>query len=102
MTQRTRSPRIDPIAVSVDGEGVVACQQSRQGRKAIEAVIAGAPPCVLEDDDGGGVAAREIARELVPEGPDARISLIVEEVEVVQEAGGLTEMEGQERAHPAP
>src|SRR5882672_295509 len=101
MTLRTRSPRIDPVAVSVDGEGVVACQQCRQGGKVVEAVIAGSPPRVLEDDDGGGVAALEIARELVPEGQDARIGLIVEEVEVVQEAGGLTQVEAQERVHAA-
>src|SRR5881296_1701891 len=96
MTLRTAAPRIDPVAVPVDGEMVVTPEHSGHCGKLVEAIVAGPPPRVLEDHDGRGPSALEIAGELRAEGLDARIRLVMEEVEVVEEARGLAEMEAEE------
>src|SRR5258705_13473763 len=97
MMLRTAAPRIDPVAVSVDGELVVAGEQRCHRGKLLEAIVAGPPPRVLEDHDGRGPSPLEIVRELRPEGLDTRIRLVMKEVEVVEEACGRGEMEAQER-----
>src|SRR3990170_1695176 len=101
MTLRTGSLRIDPVAVALDGERVVAREEPRHGGKAVEPLVAGAAPRVPEDDDGRGPAALEIARELVAERLDAGVRLVVVEVEVIEEACRLPEVQAQERVDPA-
>src|SRR5262249_40770981 len=101
MTLRIGSARIDPVAIAVDGERVVAGQGLRHGRECLEAIVAGATPRVLEDYDGGGPAAFQEAHELVPQRLDARVRLVVEEVEVVEKARGLSKVQPQERVHAA-
>src|SRR5215475_734738 len=101
MTLRIGSARIDPVAIAVDGECVVAGQELRHGRELLEAVVAGAAPRVLEDHDGGGPAALQEAHELVPQRLDARVRLVVEKMEVVEKARGLPEVQPKERVYAA-
>src|SRR5262249_26850290 len=95
------SARIDLVAIAVDGERVVAGQELRHGGEFLEAIVAGATPRVLEDHDGGGPTAFQEAHELVPQRLDARVRLVVEEVEGVEKARGLPEVQPQERVHAA-
>src|SRR5437773_5598445 len=97
MTLRTAALRIDPVAVALDGEPVFALQEPVHRREIFQPFIALAPPGVAEDHDGGGTAALEIAGELGTEGLDARIPLVVEEVEVVEKARRLSQVEPEER-----
>src|SRR6185369_17399720 len=102
MTLRTAAPRIDPVAVRLDGKSVITGEKVGYRGKLVEAIVAVPPPRVLEDHDGRGSPALKIAREFLPECLDARIRRVVEEMEVVEEARGLAEMKAQERVHPAP
>src|SRR5438093_6901513 len=97
MTLRTAAPRIDPVAVPVDGEMVVTREHRGHRGKLVEAIVAGPPPRVLEDHDGRRPSALETTRELRAKGLDARIRLVMEEVKVIKEARGLAEMAAQER-----
>src|SRR5437762_5990620 len=99
MTLRTGLLRIDPIAVALDGEPVFALQEPVHGRETLQPFIALAPPGLAEDHDGGGTAALEIGGELCTEGLDARIQFVVEEVEVVEKARRLSQVEPQERVN---
>src|SRR3990172_7887459 len=101
MTLRTCSLRIDPVAVALDGECVIAGEEPRHGGEAVEPLVAGAAPRVPEDDDGRGPAALEVARELVAKRLDGGVRLVVEEVEVVEETRRLSEMQAQQRVHAA-
>src|SRR6266436_1501422 len=99
MTLRTAALRIDPVAVALDGERVFALEEPVHRREFLQSFIALASPGVAENHDGGGTAALEIADELGTEGPDARIPLVVEEVEVVEKARRLPQVEPQERVN---
>src|SRR5216684_6404688 len=99
MTLRTATLRIDPVAVALDGERILALEEPVHGREFLQPFIALASPGVAEDHDGGGTAALEIAGELGTEGLDARIPLVVEEVEVVEKARRLSQVEPQERVN---
>src|SRR5713101_7581715 len=101
MTLRTGSLRIDPVAVALDGECVVTREEHRHGGESVEPRIAGTAPRVPEDDDGRGPATLEVARELGAERLDASVAFVVEEVEVVEEARRLPEMQAQERVDSA-
>src|SRR5712692_6773255 len=101
MTLRTGSLRIDPIAVTLDGEAVVGLEKARNGRQGLQPGIARAAPRVAEDYHGRGAPLLEAARELVTKSLDARVSLVVKEMEVVEEARGLAEVQTQERVNPA-
>src|SRR5215813_4474404 len=99
MTLRTGSLRIDPVAVGLDGPRVVALQKPIHGREIPQPFIALASPAVAEDHDGGRAPPLEIAGELGAEGLDARVVLVVEEVEVVEKARRLSNMKSQERVN---
>src|SRR6266536_5705356 len=99
MTLRTAALRIDPVAVALDGERVLALEEPVHRREILQPFIALAPPGVAEDHDGGGTAALEIGGELGTESLDAGIPLVVEEVEVVEKARGLPHVEPQERVN---
>src|SRR2546430_83253 len=101
MTLRTDSLRIDPIAVALDGQAVVGLKEARGGRPCVQPSIAGAAPRVAEDHHGGGPPLLETAHELGAKSLDARVSLIVKEMEVVEEARGLAKVQAQERMNPA-
>src|ERR1700693_143352 len=101
MTIRTRSLRIDPVAAPLDGECVIALEKPRHGGEGVEPLVAGTAPRVLEDDDGRGPAALEIARELGAKRLDAGVRFVVEEVEVVEEARRLAEVQAQARGAAA-
>src|SRR5947209_17573476 len=101
MTLRTVSLRIDPIAVALDGEAVVSLEEAGDCRERLQPGIARAAPRVAEDHHGGGRPRLEAARELGAKGLDARVSLVVKEVKVVEEARGLSGVQAQERVNPA-
>src|SRR6266436_7391532 len=101
MTVRTASLRIDPIAVALDGEAVVSLEETGDRRQRLQPGIARAAPRVAEDHHGNGRPRLEAARELGAKGLDARVSLVVKEVKVVEEARGLQEVQAQKRVKPA-
>ena len=91
MTLRTGSLRIDPVAVARDGERVVTVEQIGDRREARQPLVAGPVPGVAQHDDGRRRRPARRGNELLPEALDARVALVVEEVEVVDEsawAGG--------------
>src|SRR3990167_8616641 len=89
-------PYVDAVAVTVHGHAVGPPEQPRHRGQLLEPVVARAVPGVLEDYDNGGPPGLQRPRELPAQGPEARIRLIVEEVEVVHEAGGLAHAEVEE------
>src|SRR6266446_10957659 len=99
MTLRTAALRIDPVAVALGGERVLALQEPVHRREIVQPFIALASPGIAENHDGGGTAALDIADELGTEGLDARIPLVVEKVEVVEKARRLSQVEPQERVN---
>src|SRR6266508_2335682 len=101
MTLRTGSLRIDPVALALDGEAVVGRQKSRDLRQIIQPLVAGAAPRVAEDHDRRRAPPDEATREFRPERLDAGIGRVVEEVQVVQEARGLADVEAEERVNAA-
>src|SRR5262244_4000714 len=96
MTLRIGSARIDPVAVTGDGESVIAGEEPRHRWKLLEAIVAGPPPRVLEDYDGRGPAALQEADELVSQRLDAWVCLVVEEMEVVEKTRGLAQVQPQQ------
>src|SRR5713101_8254312 len=101
MTLRTGPLRIDPVAVAFDGLRIIALQEPVNHREVLQPVIALAPPGVAEDHDGGRALPLEIAGELGAESLDARVAFVVEEVEVVEKARGLPNMEAPWGTRPA-
>src|SRR5262245_51321597 len=73
------------------GMGAVALRQpARQLGKAREALGPSCRPAAIEEDDEARGAGGEVSHQLRAQGPDLGGALIVEEVEVVQEAGRLS------------
>src|SRR3990172_369536 len=89
-------PYVDAVAVTVHGHAVGPPEQPRHRGQLLEPVVARAVPGVLEDYDNGGGPRPPRRRELRTQGLNARIRLIVEEVEVVDEARGLAHAEVEE------
>src|SRR5712691_356181 len=101
MTLRTASLRIDPVAVALDGQSIGILEKASDLGEVREAVVAWAIPGVPEDHDRGRLPGLQPARELGAQRPDARVTLVVEEVEVVQEACRLAKAELEERVNAA-
>src|SRR5712692_1634739 len=101
MTLRTASLRIDPVAVALDGQSIGILEEASDLGEVREAVVAWAIPRVPEDHDRGRLPSLQPARELGSQRPDARVTLVVEEVEVVQEACRLAKAELEERVNAA-
>src|SRR5215813_300349 len=97
MTLRMDSFRIDPVAVAFDGQRIVALEQQRQSWDLIQSTISRPVPGVAHHHDSRGVLRLESRHEFGLERLDPWIGLIVEEVEVIEEARGLSHAETQER-----
>src|SRR5712664_2799430 len=89
--------RIEPVARARQRRLVPVAQPLGQRGKALEALVAAGRPAVLEEDDDARRAPVEVADEFRAQRPDHRRGLVVEEVEVVEEARGLAHAETQER-----
>src|SRR5580765_4744389 len=96
MTLRMDSLRIDAVPVTFHGERVVAVEQRRQSRNLLEPIISLSVPRIAHGDDGRGSPCPEFGHQCRLQGDDPWVRLIVEEVEVVEEAGGLPHAEAQE------
>src|SRR5258705_13348505 len=97
MTLRMASLRIDPVARSLHRPRVRLVQGPPQGGECVKPTIPRNGPAVLEDHPRGRGAGLKAPEELRPEGLDARVADVVEEVKVIDEARRLLPPEPQQR-----
>src|SRR2546428_13772032 len=98
---RIVSFRIEPVARARQRRLVSLAQPRGERREALDPLVAARGPAALEDDDHAWRARVEVADELRAQRAHHRRVLVVEEVEVVEEARGLAHAEAEERVEAA-
>src|ERR1700737_5555757 len=101
MTLRIASLRLDPVSPSVDGQGERAIEEAGQLGEGGQPRVARRGPALLQHHDRGGAPALEAREQLRAQGLDPRVLDVVEEIEVVDEAGGLPEPEPEQSVDAA-
>src|SRR5262245_35352948 len=97
MMLRIVSLRIDHVVGPIVANSVVSAQNPRELREAGDAFGPTRRPPAPEQNDESRRTSGELAHEFGAQGTDLDGVLVMEEVEVVQESGGLDEVQAQER-----
>src|ERR1700730_7691211 len=96
MALRIASLRIDPVSRAGDRQGEGAIERPRQLGEGGQARVAQLGPALLEDYHRGTTLQLEACAHLRAQRLDALVVHVVEEVEVVDEAGGLPDAQAQQ------
>src|SRR5947207_2724278 len=98
---RIVSFRIEPVVRARHRSFVALMEPRRQRGKALDALVAAGGPAALEQHDHARRMCIQLTNELGAQPLHDRRILVVEEVEIVQEARGLSHTEAKERLQPS-